>query len=459
MLWTFGLLTGLWSMPSVIGWMLALLLLAAIDHWCRRYMNTSTGATAVVFLLLMPAFLFLSSGGYVDVGLTLYFFLSVYALCLASSEATMGPLLLAGLFAGLASGIKYTGLLSIGLGFVWILYDSRIRRTFGARLRCAFIFGAAALLIFAPWMIKNLHYFGNPVFPFLYAWGKSALNPWMKDGAQGYFRALVEYQPHSFLELPGLLWAMTVNGFQFGKGADVLGDFGWAVFIAFLPLIAWAKEKNGMLAKLGGYAFLFFVCWGMTRPVLRFLLPIAPILAILAAYGWTQGMASDQQWLRRSAYGVLSLLLLSNLLVFFQIADVFKPFQVPLGLESKETYLTEKLTYYGAASFINKNADPAAEIIVVGDQRSYYYERKVLIWTVFNQNPIVAWADHAATPSALRAELRKHGALLVVNSAEMQRLAAYHALDFSSMGEKNWQGMLHEAPRVYQDRFCDVYTL
>ena len=47
--------------------------------------------------------------------------------------------------------------------------------------------------------------------------------------------------------------------------------------------------------------------------------------------------------LRWTAYGVLSLLLLSNLLVFFQIADVFKPFRVPLGLQSREAYLNGKI--------------------------------------------------------------------------------------------------------------------
>jgi hypothetical protein len=384
--------------------------------------------------------------------LALYFFLSLYALSLASHDGSAGAAVLAGLFAGLAAGTKYTGILSIGLGLLWILRGP-------VRARSALLFSGAALAVFAPWLLKNMHYFGNPVFPFFYAWGKSALNPWLKDGAQGYFRALVEYEPHSLLGLPALLWTMAVNGFQFGKGADILGDFGWAVFIAFLPLIAWAKEKREMPARLGGYVLLFFVCWGMTRPVLRFLLPVAPLLAILSAYGWTQGWESGGKWLRCAAGGVLGLLLLSNMLIFFQIANVFNPFRVPLGLESKDAYLHEKLTYYGAASFINKTSDPKAQIIVVGDQRSYYYERKVLVWTVFNQNPIVAWADQAGTPDALRAELLKRGTLLLVNRAEMKRLAPYHALDFSPTGEKNWEGLLHTVPRIYRDNFCDVYTL
>ena len=78
---------------------------------------------------------------------------------------------------------------------------------------------------------------------------------------------------------------------------------------------------------------------------------------------------------------------------------------------------------------------------------------------MFKQNPLVDWADQAATPSALRSELRKHGSLLVVNRAEMQRLAPYHALDFSQAGEKNWEGLLNETPRIYRDNFCDVYAL
>ena len=112
-------------------------------------------------------------------------------------------------------------------------------------------------------MLKNMHYFGNPVFPFFYAWGKAALNPWMHSGAQGYFRALVEYEPHSLLGTAARsLWSMAVNGFQFGGGADVLGDFGWTLLIAFsYPRSPGRKENARLCANWAAMRF-YFLCAG-----------------------------------------------------------------------------------------------------------------------------------------------------------------------------------------------------
>lgn len=455
MLWTLGLLTGIPVMPNLIGWMLALTLILAVDLWCRRFADAETGAVAVVFLLLMPALLLLSAGGYVDIGLTLFGFLSVYALCLAMNHPRpQGLFVLAGLLAGLAVGVKYTGGISAAIGLLWILVA---RRT--DRVPAATRYGIAALLAFAPWLIKNTIVLGNPVFPFFYAFGSQAHSPWMKDAAQGYFRNLVEYHPHSLIELPRLLWSIAVEGMRFGGGIDILGDFGWAPLVLFLPCLALASRRPAPLKALGGYAALFFTVWGLTRPVLRFLLPIAPLLAILSAYGWVHGLERGGRALRGVGYVALALLGLSNASLFFQITDVTQPFRVPLAMETRGDYLKAKLNYYGAAAFINENTDPRTTVLIVGDQRSYYYQRRVAAWTVFNRNPLVDWADHAADASALRAELHRHADVMVVNRAEMERLAPYGALAFSARGQKTWDAVLRDTPAIYRDAACAVYAL
>jgi hypothetical protein len=454
MLWTLGLLTGVPALPNLISWIMAAMLLVAVDRWSRRFLDAATGSAAAVFLLAMPAFLLLSSGGYVDVGLALYAFLSLYALSLRTPEHEQGPSLLAGVFAGFAIGIKYTGGIGFLLGLVWILTD----RSRAQKMKSALLYTGAAFIVFLPWLIKNWIYMGNPVFPFFYTWGRQAMNPWMQGAAQGYFRALVEYHPHSVWELPRLLWSIAVQGIQFGGGIDILGDFGWAPLVLFLPAIALTAKRPTILKKAGLYALLFFSIWGMTRPVLRFLLPLAPLLAVLAAYGWTTLERKNREY-RWVARGTLGLLGLSSLFTFFQITDVFQPFRVPLGLQSRAEYLTEKLNYYGAASFINENSDPKASVLVVGDQRSYYYERHVLAWTVFNRNPIIDWTDNAADALALRETLRQHATLMVVNHVEMKRLEPYHALDFSARGQSNWDALLKMLTPVYRDNSCEVYTL
>src|SRR6185312_4623166 len=105
----------------------------------------------------------------------------------------------------------------------------------------------------------------------------------------GYFKGLTEYQPRPIWELPGLLWNLAIHGLHFGSGIDVLGDFGWAPLIALLPCLWLVRKESSAVALRSIYSVLFFIPWGLSRPVLRFLLPLAPVLALLAAQGWVHG--------------------------------------------------------------------------------------------------------------------------------------------------------------------------
>ncbi len=90
-------------------------------------------------------------------------------------------MLLAGLFAGLACGCKYTGVvmtaLPIGLA---LLFDLARRR---ARPIALVAFAAGATLTFGPWLAKNWAWTGNPVFPLaagVFGWNEGA---WDADSA------------------------------------------------------------------------------------------------------------------------------------------------------------------------------------------------------------------------------------------------------------------------------------
>jgi hypothetical protein len=192
--------------------------------------------------------------------------------------------------------------------------------------------------------------------------------------------------------------------------------------------------------------------------VLRFLIPLAPMLALIAGYGWAQGL-NRPHWLRWTGRAVLGLLLLSNAALFFTVTDVFHPFRVPLGLQSRDAYLREKLTYYGAAEFINQTLPADARVLVIGDQRSYYYQRPTTPSTVFNQNPIVDWANGAGNPQALKDRLKLRWTHLVINHAEMRRLTPYRAFEFSPAGRKNWDQLRTRSTPIYTDAFCDVLAL
>jgi len=458
MIWTLGMLLAKDVLANLLGWVISILGLMAVYTFGRRYFGEKTAAWAIALLIIMPAYLLLSSGGYIDVGLALYSFLSFYVLCLWSEGN--GGLGLAGFFAGCAVGTKYTGAIPLAIGMVVLLKKTRplTLKTLAANELC---YAGMALVAVSPWLVKNIYYVGNPVFPFFCQWSFRGVNPWLHDAAVGYFRGLAEYSPRSGWHLLQLIWDIAVNGLNLGGGMDVLGDLGWAPLFAFLPALWLIKKKTSPLWLLLLYSLCFFIPWGMSRPVLRFLMPLAPFLALAAAYGYVEGMLSQTRGVRLAAGAFLALLLLSGFHNFFDVADALSLFKVPLGFESREQYLSKKLNYYDAASFVNTLPE-TSRTYVVGDQRGYYYNRPVLVTPVFNANPLTLWANDATSGEDLGRRLRAQGVThLLINDTEFKRLdGVYHLFPFTPKGQANWNALrAHAAKSLYHDAHCEVLAL
>jgi len=453
MIWTLGMLLAGDVLANLLGWMIAMLGLVAVYSFGKRYWGSRTALWATALLGVMPAYMLLSSGGYVDVGLTVFSFLSFALLCLWNQKSNPRILVAAGFFAGCALGVKYTGAIPLAIGGLMI-----IARAKGKGL---FLYVAAALVVFAPWLIKNLYYFGDPVFPFLYHYSIHQLSPWMGGAAAGYFRGLTEYSPRSGWHLLKLVWDIGVNGLNLGGGMDVLGDLGWAPLFAFLPAIGLVRKKSPMIFLLLLYSLCFYIPWAMSRPVLRFLMPLAPFLALAAAYGYDQGALSQSRPMRWTAQIFLTLLLISGFHNFFEVADTLSLFKVPLGFQSRAQYLSQKLDYFDAAAFIGTLPEDSLTY-VIGDQRGYYYNRPVLVTPVFNTNPLTEWANEASSGKDLMARLKARRVThLLINNTEFERLEnAYHLFPFTAQGQANWDALrFHLAKSVYHDDHSDVLAL
>jgi 4-amino-4-deoxy-L-arabinose transferase-like glycosyltransferase len=459
MLWTLGLLLADDTLANLMAWTLAVAGVLGVMAFADRFLSRSAGWRAAALLATMPAFLLLSSGGYVDAGLTVFSFLSFYALCLGSLTPASAPAtFLGGLLAGWAMGTKYTGGISFAIGGMFVLGWQR-RAHARAMIQSLSLYAAGALLVFSPWLIKNLIYVGNPVFPFFHDYGIARLNPWLGQAAAGYFAGITEYAPHHPWELIKLLWDISAHGLDFGHGMDVLGDIGWAPFVALLPALIISRRPPA-IRWLIAYAFFFFVPWGMTRPVLRFLLPLAPLLALLSGWAWDQASQNTfHPAAARALRGLVAALLISSISLFFYLSDVLMLFNVPLGLQDRAAFLQQRLDYYAAAEYVNH--DPTVtRVYVVGDQRGYYYNKPAVITPVFSKNPLADWIEASPSETALLAQLRARGiSHLLVNRNELRRLAPYRTLPLSAPAQERWDALLLHLRKVYEDRACEVLAL
>jgi hypothetical protein len=459
MLWTLGLLIFDETVTSLIGWSLGVFLLLAVIAAGWRFLSASVGWVAAGLLALMPAFILLNAGAYVDVGLTLFSFMAFYTVFLWKEQPSLRWLVCAGLLMGWALGTKYTAALPAFLLGVLILSQYKgVRKQ--KTLQGFGIYCAAALLVFAPWLIKNLIYVGNPVFPFFYNLGIQQLNPWLNQAAEGYFAGITEYGSRSLLQLPRAVWEAATNGSTFGRGADVLGAFGWAPLLGLIPALGLSKKWPVFIKLSFAFVGLYVVLWGINRPVLRFLLPAAPVCALLAAYAWVHGIRPQHALIRWASRGIVASLLLSGLALLTEAMDILSPLASAVGIESREDYLLRKLDYYGAAYFINTQTPADSHVYVFGDQRGYYYNRTLSLSPVFSKNPVIEWANAGENADFIRERLKEKGVThLVFNQQEFERLQSYPFIRFNERGEKTWDALQSQLNMLYHTQSCAVYSL
>jgi hypothetical protein len=193
-----------------------------------------------------------------------------------------------GLFCGFACGTKYTGLIAAALvvlctlGIAIFVHGHRKRQTLGHLA----IAGVVAVLVAAPWYIRNWLVVGCPIYPpppFLLHFYRiryldaDALQRLLirirKEGA-GMGRG-----PISLLLLP---FHLTFHPANFINGA---GGIGLAP-LALAPFGLLAHRKNYFATALAFFAMLATLSWFYTAQEARYLIHGYVIASIFAVWGW-----------------------------------------------------------------------------------------------------------------------------------------------------------------------------
>jgi hypothetical protein len=165
MLFLFAFSIGKNSAAAMVEFLFLALTPFGILSWTRRAGHPVAGVLGALFFYLAPVVGRDGTIAYVDVAAAGIAFALFHALQVWDKERNPRILLVAGLIAGFGAATKYTqfaGLL-YGLGFIAF----RTLPQWKKLLRAVAIFGAAALVMVGPWLIKNAIFVGNPVSPFL----------------------------------------------------------------------------------------------------------------------------------------------------------------------------------------------------------------------------------------------------------------------------------------------------
>jgi hypothetical protein len=342
---------------------------------------------AVCWVATCPVLWYHATISYPDLGVALWSTLALQAtLRLLESRQREAPIgnwaAMVGLSAGMAAGIKFSGLywmilcaILIFAGYMLFPYR-RFPATDGggstesggeiggirARLRQALtvvvIFGLIGSAVCLPWLIRNWINTGDPMHPLfqhLLRHPAIDLNDAKSVLANGLNGRGLPFSLRSLLAIP---WWMTFGSDRF------VGTIG-PVLLWTLPILVlgWRREREWLL--LSAALLLFGLFWLQGPQWCRYFLPAIPLAAALGASALAN--LRFPRWLSVYMAGLALLMVLPNLP---EMNDSLAPgtegipdrvlYETALGLQDQQEYRQRNLDLYEASQAANALNLPAS---------------------------------------------------------------------------------------------------
>jgi 4-amino-4-deoxy-L-arabinose transferase-like glycosyltransferase len=387
------------------------------------------GLLGALLFLSLPVIVKLSITVYVDLGLIFFSTAALLRLFTwAESRFRICHLMLSGIAAGLCMGTKYNGLLVVFLlGLcVFVVYllaphsapGSRVGIRFGLRLGQFFrpigyaaVFSAAALIVFSPWMIRNLAWTGNPVYPLaIGVFGKPALQqadpldaiPGDGDHATpsgGSSEGLNHFSMRTLVFGEDLTDILLIPLRVFFQGKDDspqyfdgrLNPYLIVLPVVFLLLSARGRHSAAVVfeAKLmAGFAFVYLLmAFLLTDMRIRYIAPIIPPLVILAVLGVHDLLNRATHLRSRAQRHAATAAVAATMVVclYFNGAYVVEQFHKvdPIsywsGAVDRDAYIQNRRPEYDIIRYANRHLPGYARILCLfTGNRIYYSDREML---------------------------------------------------------------------------------
>ncbi len=316
--------------------------------------------------LLVPAVSNGMSAPLNDVALAAFGTAAIFAWTRLHERPSVRAAIVAGLFSGLAIGVKYPALVLTGLLAPAIALRALKRRSSAAIssgqprwLALACTYAAAAAVTGGWWYLRAYVHTGNPVYPFFRtAFGGAGL-----DEVLDPIKRPLAVTP---LNLVGALRPLSLEPDRFDSFSHQFGP----IFLLFLPPLLFERAPRRLLWLVGlGYAFL--VLCMTQRQSMRFLLIALGPMSVGVAY--LAGVWHDRQTVpsRLLLWALLGALGLEGGLAAARSRHALP---VVLCRESSEEFLTRREPTFTVGRWAAQNLPRAARLIGQ-DHRGFYIPR------------------------------------------------------------------------------------
>lgn len=331
---------------------------------CLRFGATlATALAAAAMFMLVRNVIWEAATGYVDLGLAFYFTLVTLVLMRWREFPSPALAVLLGIATGAGIMVKYHGF-AVAIG-VAIIFACALPRRPKITIGHALVAGAVALAIIAPHLVRNWLLMENPLYPAF----DTIFAPHRDDAfddVTGQFGRGEDLL--SFLVSP---WDVFINTSRFFDGHQIGAPF----LLVFLPFAFVRREVfPEIVAILSG---VYFVLWFFVlSQQVRFLVPVWPLFAVLAALGLeTVWRAAGGFRPARVVIGVALAIMLANQAMF---AAGYAAIRLPAaaGLRSNADYLDNSPgiqdAFYRSCGWLTDNLRPGERYLALLSVVSYY---------------------------------------------------------------------------------------
>jgi hypothetical protein len=398
-----------------------LLLATTTGLLCREIAPCATPWLAAALTIMTPTILWEATTAYVDLALSWYVAAAALALLRFQRTGATPWLVLGAVLLGGALSIKHLGMVAGAIiGTALLVAQYRQRRALRHVLRVAIVLAVVSLSIPSPWYARAYVAARNPVFPDLFrVFGAEPGTRWDHQAEQGLSQFKAKFgRERTPLNLARLPWDMTMHGARYGGAIGPL-------FLLLAPVgLAFARTRALAVTGVGCLAYLAVWASPISSFQMRFILPLIPFFAIMAAAGaarLSEQAALAHRRLPAAVVAVVAAAMILNLPMFSEWHDGERhhgrwlthvtfgiPLPVVIGAEGREDYLDRRVPSYRAWQYINE-ALPAGARVLTFSGGDHFYSRRARLWSDAAAARPMTWAAAPGDESRVFEELRHQG--------------------------------------------------
>ena len=353
----------------------------------RAMWGDEAGGFALGLFLTLPIGQIIAARAYVEFIMALPLFGAILVVFERTNRKSRGKMLLAGWLAGSALGVKYLGgAYAIPLGIaIFFLRPGGVRPFL--------VFSFSALAVCWHWLVRNVLWTGNPVYPLI--WGGPHWTSLDMAGWQADARAF-EFDLPALLAMP---WRLLM---------DRSGDGGIHPLLPIglvLSLLIRNRRGGAIWALSGG----MLAVWWISAPLPRYLVPALILFCILAS-GSLAGKGLGPQAAKWTRSMTLTGMVAALLCGIASIEAKTRPYGVTLGKTSVQEYLED---YFHPAGYMEvlgmlEETVPAQErVYFLGHLHSFPLARRTWFEFLYTRPALYWWLGGAESAERIRIRARQ----------------------------------------------------